>query len=130
MAEVVQLGNKLAENKADNQPNVMRPWSLQLLRPSYCAPKKPTYTMVHASIFSFLKSIVNFRSRERSQEIAQTQQMDHEYIRGNIANRGPCPGLNALANQGYLYVGCLLQAFFVAILTAVCTDPEMGKTSL
>lgn len=27
---------------------------------------------------------------------------DHEYIRGDIANRGPCPGLNALANQGYL----------------------------
>jgi len=27
---------------------------------------------------------------------------DHTYIRGDIANRGPCPGLNALANQGYL----------------------------
>lgn len=29
---------------------------------------------------------------------------DHQYIRGDIENRGPCPGLNALANQGYLYV--------------------------
>lgn len=27
---------------------------------------------------------------------------DHEYIRGDIETRGPCPGLNALANQGYL----------------------------
>jgi Peroxidase, family 2 len=29
---------------------------------------------------------------------------DHTYIRGAIENRGPCPGLNALANQGYLYL--------------------------
>jgi len=27
---------------------------------------------------------------------------DHFYIRGDITDRGPCPGLNALANQGYL----------------------------
>ncbi|KAL8947243.1 MAG: hypothetical protein Q9222_006457 [Ikaeria aurantiellina] len=27
---------------------------------------------------------------------------DHVYIRGDVENRGPCPGLNALANQGYL----------------------------
>lgn len=27
---------------------------------------------------------------------------DHTYIRGDIEQRGPCPGLNALANQGYL----------------------------
>ncbi|KAK6000392.1 hypothetical protein QM012_003638 [Aureobasidium pullulans] len=27
---------------------------------------------------------------------------DHYYTRGNITERGPCPGLNALANQGYL----------------------------
>lgn len=29
---------------------------------------------------------------------------DHYYTRGNITDRGPCPGLNALANQGYLFV--------------------------
>lgn len=29
---------------------------------------------------------------------------DHYYARGNITDRGPCPGLNALANQGYLFV--------------------------
>ncbi|KAL8751649.1 MAG: hypothetical protein Q9199_006272 [Rusavskia elegans] len=27
---------------------------------------------------------------------------DHTYIRGDIGNRSPCPGLNALANQGFL----------------------------
>ncbi|KAH0372290.1 Cloroperoxidase, partial [Aureobasidium melanogenum] len=27
---------------------------------------------------------------------------DHYYTRGDITERGPCPGLNALANQGYL----------------------------
>lgn len=27
---------------------------------------------------------------------------DHEYIRGDPESRGPCPGLNALANQGWL----------------------------
>ncbi|KAF8848933.1 Cloroperoxidase [Acephala macrosclerotiorum] len=27
---------------------------------------------------------------------------DHVYIKGNPDTRGPCPGLNALANQGYL----------------------------
>ncbi|KAG9525022.1 Cloroperoxidase, partial [Aureobasidium melanogenum] len=27
---------------------------------------------------------------------------DHYYTRGEITDRGPCPGLNALANQGYL----------------------------
>ncbi|KAL8998125.1 MAG: hypothetical protein Q9169_002746 [Polycauliona sp. 2 TL-2023] len=27
---------------------------------------------------------------------------DHTYIRGDIENRSPCPGLNALANQGFL----------------------------
>jgi hypothetical protein len=27
---------------------------------------------------------------------------NHYYARGNIQDRGPCPALNALANQGYL----------------------------
>jgi len=58
--------------------------------------------MVYASLFSLLRGIFTFRSRDQSQESAKTQQVDHVYVRGNIANRGPCPGLNALANQGYL----------------------------
>jgi hypothetical protein len=27
---------------------------------------------------------------------------DNYYVRGSISDRGPCPALNALANQGYL----------------------------
>lgn len=27
---------------------------------------------------------------------------DHKYIKGDIESRSPCPGLNALANQGYM----------------------------
>ena len=63
--------------------------------------------MVHANLSSFLRSIFTFGSQERSKEIARIQQEDHSYDRGNIDNRGPCPGLNSLANQGYLYVASL-----------------------
>ncbi|KAF2728159.1 Cloroperoxidase [Polyplosphaeria fusca] len=58
--------------------------------------------MVHVTLFSFLKSIFTFTSQERKKAIAKAQQADHAYIRGDIGDRGPCPGLNALANQGYL----------------------------
>ncbi|KAJ4359702.1 uncharacterized protein N0V89_000258 [Didymosphaeria variabile] len=29
-------------------------------------------------------------------------EVDYTYIKGNIESRGPCPGLNALANHGYI----------------------------
>jgi len=58
--------------------------------------------MVHASLSSLLKGTLKPKSRERSEEIAKTQREDHEYARGHIDTRGPCPGLNSLANQGYL----------------------------
>jgi len=45
-------------------------------------------------------------SFQRNETLAATQldnsNDDHAYIRGDPENRGPCPGLNALANQGYL----------------------------
>lgn len=28
--------------------------------------------------------------------------VDSHYVRGNVQDRGPCPGLNALANHGFL----------------------------
>jgi hypothetical protein len=83
--------------------------------------------MVHANLFSFCKSIVSFGSRERNREIANVQQEDHAYVRGNIENRGPCPGLNSLANQGYLYVGRILHAF-CRYLSDIHPGPAMGKT--
>ena len=82
--------------------------------------------MVHITPFSFFKSIVSIGSRERKQELAKIQQEDHTYARGNIENRGPCPGLNSLANQGYLWVGRILQLCHYP--TDVPPDPVMGKT--
>jgi hypothetical protein len=40
--------------------------------------------------------------KERNAEIEKVRKEDHSYVRLNIADRAPCPGLNALANQGYL----------------------------
>ena len=36
------------------------------------------------------------------EELAKIQNEDHTYIKGNDSDRGPCPGLNSLANQGYM----------------------------
>jgi hypothetical protein len=94
--------------------------SLQDLdRYRYCAHIELTDTMVHVTLFSFLRSIVSFGSQERKREIAKIQQEDHAYARGNIESRGPCPGLNSLANQGYLCVGPVFSMLFVAILTSL-----------
>ncbi len=49
-----------------------------------------------------LKSLFGSGSKERDREITELATEDHVYVRGNINDRGPCPGLNALANQGYL----------------------------
>jgi len=57
---------------------------------------------MYLGIFNSLRGLLTFGSQGRKQEIAAFQFDDHSYIRGNIANRGPCPGLNALANQGFL----------------------------
>ncbi len=57
---------------------------------------------MYLGIFSALKSLLTFGSQKQQGEIKYSPFDDHSYIRGNIADRGPCPGLNALANQGYL----------------------------
>ncbi|EQL03988.1 Chloroperoxidase [Ophiocordyceps sinensis CO18] len=48
-----------------------------------------------------------FQSTESTRTESRTDsrtdsRTEHEYIRGNAEDRGPCPALNALANQGYL----------------------------
>lgn len=48
----------------------------------------------------------------------QIQPVDHgdyAYVRGELENRGPCPGLNALANQGYLYLPSLYNFGFYVL---------------
>lgn len=54
------------------------------------------------SIFGAVKALLNFNSKERDAERQKIRMEDHSYVRLNIADRAPCPGLNSLANQGYL----------------------------
>ncbi len=48
------------------------------------------------------KALFNFDTKERDGWVKQIREADHAYVRLNVADRAPCPGLNALANQGYL----------------------------
>jgi hypothetical protein len=54
------------------------------------------------TITGILRSLLSFNTKEREEEIARLHKIDHSYQRLNMADRAPCPGLNALANQGYL----------------------------
>ncbi|KAK8000593.1 Cloroperoxidase [Apiospora arundinis] len=64
-------------------------------------------TLTHSTIMYFtitnaIKSIFNFDTQERDEERRRIAKEDHTYQRLDITLRAPCPGLNALANQGYL----------------------------
>ncbi len=60
---------------------------------------------MYLGVINFIKGIFTFGS---SKKAADPTPNDHSYIRGKIENRGPCPGINSLANQGYLYVALFL----------------------
>jgi hypothetical protein len=60
--------------------------------------------IMHLGISNVLRGLFTFEFGDKKGEATDSRSDDHSYIRGNIADRGPCPGLNALANQGYLYV--------------------------
>ncbi|KAJ1323729.1 Peroxidase family 2 [Microdochium nivale] len=49
-----------------------------------------------------IRAFLNFDTRARDAEAKKIKLEDHEYRRLNIEDRAPCPGLNALANQGFL----------------------------
>lgn len=53
-------------------------------------------------ITAFIKGLLGFGSS--SSRTFNAEEEDHTYIRGRIEDRGPCPGLNSLANHGYLYI--------------------------
>jgi Peroxidase, family 2 len=58
---------------------------------------------MYLSATNIVKSFFSSGYLEKGKKPTDPQTaVDHTYIRGDIANRGPCPGLNALANQGYL----------------------------
>jgi hypothetical protein len=64
--------------------------------------------IMYLGISNVLRGLFTFRSGDKKGEATDSQSDDHSYIRGNIVDRGPCPGLNALANQGYLCVSAAL----------------------
>ncbi|THY97343.1 Cloroperoxidase [Aureobasidium pullulans] len=58
---------------------------------------------MYLGLWDCLKGLLTFNaSRTDVNGLINSKGGDHYYTRGNIADRGPCPGLNALANQGYL----------------------------
>ena len=59
--------------------------------------------MGHLSLINIIKTLFFGGFLDKS-EARPDQDEDHKYVPGDITTRGPCPGLNALANQGYLFV--------------------------
>jgi len=52
---------------------------------------------------NILNPVTNLFKRKPNPEIQAIQEADHAYVRGHETQRSPCPFLNALANQNYLY---------------------------
>lgn len=59
---------------------------------------------MYVSLTNLLKAAVGGGPATKTTDPLHEQDADHTYIRGDIENRSPCPGLNSLANQGYLQV--------------------------
>ncbi|KIW88400.1 uncharacterized protein Z519_10969 [Cladophialophora bantiana CBS 173.52] len=57
---------------------------------------------MYLTLTNVAKTVVTGGYRDKSQTASHQGEEDHTYIKGDIETRGPCPGLNALANQGYL----------------------------
>lgn len=65
---------------------------------------------MYLSNFGLLRGLLSIWSTQQTPDIRDSPFDDHSYFLGNVANRGPCPGLNALANHGYLYVAVTLSS--------------------
>lgn len=59
---------------------------------------------MHLGAINVVKGLLGFGSKSKVNNIDNPKTDNNIYIRGNIADRGPCPALNALSNQGYLLV--------------------------
>jgi hypothetical protein len=55
---------------------------------------------MHLGLIDIIKGF--FTPSERNRQALSDGKSDGYYVRGNIQDRGPCPALNSLANQGYL----------------------------
>jgi hypothetical protein len=65
---------------------------------------------MHLAISNIIKTFFTGGFQKKTQARSHDDE-DHTYIRGDIENRGPCPALNALANQGYLYLPSILHIY-------------------
>jgi hypothetical protein len=51
-----------------------------------------------------IKGLLTFNvSAKNDRILTNSKGGDHYYVRGDTADRGPCPGLNSLSNSGYLF---------------------------
>ncbi|KAK6537322.1 hypothetical protein TWF694_011512 [Orbilia ellipsospora] len=57
---------------------------------------------MYITVTNVVKSIFTFGLPKPPPSGGEEGEDDHVYIRGDVSIRSPCPGLNALANQGYL----------------------------
>ena len=57
---------------------------------------------MYFTIVNAVKAALSFTTKERTAEREKIRTEDHTYQRLEPDLRAPCPGLNALANQGYL----------------------------
>jgi hypothetical protein len=55
---------------------------------------------MHLGFIDLIRGI--FMPRVGNGNVSNNGKTDNYYVRGSIRDRGPCPALNALANQGYL----------------------------
>lgn len=65
-----------------------------------CFHLATTDQKMHLGVFDLVKGL--FRPVVGDTETLSDGKSNHYYARGRIQDRGPCPALNALANQGYL----------------------------
>jgi hypothetical protein len=54
------------------------------------------------SLTSIVKTFFTGGYADKKDKAGLIYSQDHTYIKGDPEHRGPCPGLNALANQGWL----------------------------
>ncbi|KAF3910173.1 Chloroperoxidase [Orbilia brochopaga] len=57
---------------------------------------------MYLTITNIVKSAISFGIPKPDKSSPEQGEDEHVYIKGDVSSRSPCPGLNALANQGYL----------------------------
>jgi hypothetical protein len=60
---------------------------------------------MYLGLTDLIKGLLTFNVPAKNKDVlTNSKGSDHYYARGNITDRGPCPGLNSLSNSGYLSV--------------------------